>query len=128
VTVLVSTIDGLGVRIPRSGFRQTAADEVGPGDNGDIEPCLAGDELIGAVGVSALDDGGADENRYNDPHHCPKLGGLEGLLGLGRQPANATSASDLIGPHVVGAQVTALGCGFHSESPNSWSSGPGRAR
>ena len=67
MTVSVSAIDCLGVRIPRSGLRQTAADEVGPGDNGHIEPCLAGDELIGAVGVPALDHGGADENRYDDP-------------------------------------------------------------
>src|SRR3954453_22478168 len=98
----------LGVRITRSGLGQTATDEVGAGDDRDVEPCLAGDELVGPVGVATLDYGGADENRNHDADHCPKLGGLEGLLGLSRQAANPAVATDWIGAHGTG-----LGSGFH---------------
>ena len=69
-------------------------DEVGTGDDRDVEPCLAGDELVGPVGIATLDHGGADENRDNDADHPPELRGLERLLGFGRQAANTVLATD----------------------------------
>src|SRR5918995_1873641 len=87
-TVPIAVVAALGVRIARSGLGQTATNEIGAGDDGDVEPCLTGDELVGPTGVPTLDCGGADENRHNDANHCPELGGLEGRLGLSRQTAN----------------------------------------
>src|SRR4051794_24261106 len=106
--VPIAVVMALGVRIARSGLGQAATDEVGAGDDRDVEPCLAGDELVGPVGVATLDYGGADENRNHDADHCPKLGGLEGLLGLSRQAANPAVATDWIGAHGTG-----LGSSFH---------------
>src|SRR5829696_1196382 len=108
-TVSVAVFDVLGVRITRSGLRQTAADEVSAGDDGDIKPCLPRDELVGPVGVPALDHGGADENRGNYAHHSPELRGLERLLRLGRQAAKSA-----IPPNLIGAYGTGLCCCFHA--------------
>ena len=108
-TVPIAVLDALGVRIARSGLGQTATDEVGTGDDRDVEPCLAGDELVGPVGIAALDHGGADENRDNHADHPPELSGLERLLGLRRQAANPALATDGIGAHGTG-----LRCCFHA--------------
>src|SRR5215216_7917402 len=81
------------VRLAAARLRQAAANEIGAGDDGDVEPCLAGDELVGPAAVAALDGGGADENPDDDADHCPKLGGLEGCLGLRRQAASRPAES-----------------------------------
>ena len=62
-TVPIAVVEGLGIRMTsRPGLGTTATDEVGTGDDQrDVEPCLSGDELVGPVGIAALDHGGADE-------------------------------------------------------------------
>src|SRR5215216_5850686 len=101
----------VGVRLAAARLRQAAANEIGAGDDGDVEPCLAGDELVGPAAVAARDGGGADENRDNDADHCPELGGLKGCLGLGRQTASRPAESSAAprfraaGRYIVGRYV-----------------------
>src|SRR5512132_2164830 len=72
----------------RAGLGEAATDEVGPGDDGDVEPRLTCDELVAAA-VPTCDQRRADENRGDDPDHAPELGGLERRHGLGSKTAGA---------------------------------------
>jgi hypothetical protein len=55
VTTPVGVVAAVGVRIARAGLGQASADQVGTGDDRDVEPRLAGDELVGPAGIAALD-------------------------------------------------------------------------
>src|SRR5215203_598242 len=61
------------VRLARAGLRQAAADHVADGDDGDVEPRLPGDELVGpGGGVAALDHRRGDEDADDDGDHRPE--------------------------------------------------------
>src|SRR5215207_10922897 len=81
------------VRLTRTGLRQAAADHVADGDDGDVEPRLPGDELVGPWGgVAALDHRRGDEDADDDGDHRPELGRFERLFRLGREaPDDAPS-------------------------------------
>ena len=88
-------------RDPAARLGEAAGDEVRPAENRDVQPGLAGDELVGSV-VAAVDQRGADQNRDDQTNHRPKLGGLERGLGLCGEPAETGSDGNIVGFAPVG--------------------------
>src|SRR5829696_6598126 len=100
-------IGTFGIRLLRSGLGEAPTDEVGPGDDGDVEPRLAGDELV-AVAIPTCDHRSADENRGDDPDHGPELRRLERGLCLGGVPAQTA--------HAASPARRSSSCCFHHSS------------
>src|SRR4051794_22309439 len=97
-------------------LREAARDEVRAAEDRDVEPGLAGDELVSAV-VAALDHGCADQDRNDQADHGPELGRLECLLGLGREPSR--NAADAVAPPGIGG-AGRHSMGFHAELLWGW--------
>src|SRR5215208_1719552 len=54
----IAVVAALRVRVARSGLGQTATDEIGAGDDGHVEPRLAGAERVVPAAVSSVDHRG----------------------------------------------------------------------
>src|SRR5215218_9038801 len=77
------------VGLARAGLGEAAADHVADGDDGDVEPRLPGNELVGpGGGVAALDHRRGDEDADDDGDHRPELGGFERLFRLRGEAAD----------------------------------------
>jgi hypothetical protein len=83
VEVAVLVRAAVEVRLAAAALGEAAADHVAGGDDRDVQPGLARDELVGAVGVAALDHRGTDEDHRDDGDERHELGRLQAGLGLG---------------------------------------------
>src|SRR3954452_19153752 len=83
VVVAVLVAAAAPVRLAAPGLGEATADGVGARDDGDVEPCLSRKELVGAVGVAALDQQRAEQDADDHSDREYELGRLRRSLRLG---------------------------------------------